>query len=94
VGDEELGLGICEDVVDDEFDIVWYVRTGSLSTTDFGALHRRLRIRDRSSKRAYTTVNVTSGLTTSTRSVSKNGFVDTVVGVNVTQSPSCSSSPS
>lgn len=70
------------------------MRTGSLSTTDFGALQRRLRIRDRSSKRAYTTVSVTSGLTTSTRSVSKNGFVDTVVGVNVTQSPSCSSSPS
>lgn len=70
--------------------IVWYVRTGRRSTTDFGARHRRRRIRDRSSNKAYTTVRVNSGLTTRTRSVSKKGLVDMLVGVKVTQRPSCS----
>lgn len=58
--------------------------------TDFGARHRRRLIRDRSSSKAYTTVSVSSGLTTRTRRVSKNGLVDMLVGVIVTQSPSCS----
>ena len=68
--------------------IVWYVRTGRRSTTDFGARHLRRRIRDRRSRSAYTTVSVTSGETTSTRSVSKKGDDDIDVGVRVTQSPS------
>lgn len=32
--------------------IVWYVRTGRRSTTDFGARHLRRRMRDRSSSSA------------------------------------------
>jgi hypothetical protein len=46
---EWCGDAICDEVVDDDVVMVWYVRTGSLSTTDFGALHRRRRIRDLSS---------------------------------------------
>jgi hypothetical protein len=41
VVDEVLALGI-----------VWYVRTGRRSTTDFGARQRRRRMRDRRSRRA------------------------------------------
>jgi len=40
-------------------------------------------------RRAYTTVNVTSGLTTSTSNVSRNGLVETVVGVRVTRRLLC-----
>lgn len=68
---------------------VWYVRTGNLSTTDLGARQRRRRIRDLRSRRAYTTVKVTRGLTTSTSRVSKKGLLDMLVGVRVTQRPSC-----
>jgi len=71
-----------------ELGIVWYVRTGSRSTTDFGARHRLRRIRERSSRSAYTTVRVTSGETTRTSKVSKNGEEDIDVGVNVTHRPS------
>jgi hypothetical protein len=51
-GDELSGLATCEEVVDDVVVKVWYVRTGSRSTTDFGALHLRRRIRDLSSNKA------------------------------------------
>lgn len=41
------------DVVDDVVEgMVWYVRTGSRSTTLFGARHRRRRMRERRSSRA------------------------------------------
>jgi len=92
VGDELVGDGNRGDWLPNVA-IVWYVLTGSLSTTDFGALHRRRRIRDLTRSKAYTTVRVTSGLTTSTKRVSKKGLAP-LVGVSVTQSPSSSSSPS
>lgn len=49
IGDEiddvvELGAAV--------LGIVWYVRTGRRSTTDLGARHRRLRMRDRRSSSA------------------------------------------
>lgn len=68
--------------------IVWYVRTGNRSTTDFGARHLLRRILDRRSKRAYTTVSVTRGDTTRTSSVSKKGEEDIEVCDSVTHSPS------
>lgn len=51
VADELVGLGILGVCVPG-VTIVWYVRTGNLSTTDLGALHRRLRILDLMSNRA------------------------------------------
>ena len=51
VGEDAVD-GTCEEVVEEVVVIVWYVLTGSLSTTDFGARHLLLRIRDRSNKRA------------------------------------------
>lgn len=74
--------------------IVWYVLTGSRSTTDLGARHRRRRMRERRSRSAYTTVSVTSGETTRTRSVSKNGDADMELIVSVTQRPSWNSGTS
>lgn len=66
---------------------MWYVRTGSRSTTDLGARHLRIRIFTRKIRRAYTTVNVIKGLITRTRRVSKKGLA-LPVGVMVTQRPS------
>lgn len=91
-GEEAFGEATCDEVVDDAVDIVWYVRTGNRSTTDFGARHLRRLMRERSSNSAYTTVSVTSGLTTRTSRVSKKGLVETLVGVRVTHKPGCSSS--
>ena len=47
VGEELIGVATLIDELDDA--TVWYVRTGSLSTTDLGALQRRRRIRNLSS---------------------------------------------
>ena len=43
---------VVELVVEGGEGIVWYVRTGRRSTTDFGARHLRRRIRERRSRRA------------------------------------------
>ena len=51
-GEDASGVPTWDEVVEDELEIVWYVRTGRRSTIDFGALHRRLRMRDRSSSKA------------------------------------------
>jgi len=67
--------------------VAWYVLTGRRSTRLLGARHRRRRMRVRISSRVYTTVSVTSGDTTSTSSVSKNGDDVIVVGVRVIQRP-------
>lgn len=74
-----------EELVDDTR--VWNVLTGNLSTTDFGARQRLRRILDLNRSRAYTTVSVTSGLTTRTSRVSKKGLAP-LVGVSVTHNPS------
>jgi hypothetical protein len=91
VGEELVGEGALDDTVG-EGATVWYVRTGSRSTTDFGALHLRIRIFTRNMSKAYTTVNVIKGLTTSTRRVSKKGLV-ALEGEMVTQRPSRATLP-
>jgi hypothetical protein len=86
VGEGGLGEGALGDGAG-EGATVWYVRTGSRSTTDFGALHLRIRIFTRNMSKAYTTVSVIKGLTTRTRRVSKKGLV-VPEGAMVTQRPS------
>lgn len=74
----------------EESDMVWYVLTGNLSTSDRGARQRRLRILERNNNITYTILRVMRGLTTSTNSVSNRGLVDTSVGVIVIHKPTCS----